>query len=297
MSILYSHTVSSKAGGNQSMDGIRLIWAMGMGLLLLSSCDDPPTSVNDTLQGSDTFVATDTATEEDTPSSGDAASGDTASPVDTVQPSDTSQPSDTRQPGDTASSSDTASPQDTHVPPLEGPPVCLGSCTVAADCVEPNAVDLVDEDNYACDTGVCRWLGCNSDAECLAGYLCRHIEGALPLCYPPCSVPGDCAFAGSEGTAYDDDNYACESGVCRWQGCNTDAECQAFDSNHVCHTATPTLDLCRRSCTTAADCDEGAGSVYDANNYTCEAGVCRWLGCASDDECVTDDLGARCVGP
>jgi hypothetical protein len=51
--------------------------------------------------------------------------------------------------------------------------------------------------------------------------------------------------------------------------------------------AAPPLPLCYPGCATAADCATGpAGSIIDADNYTCDAGVCVWLGCRSTAECV-----------
>lgn len=48
--------------------------------------------------------------------------------------------------------------------PLNGLKLCQHACTQPADC----AVDLVgyDVSHFACDDGVCRYLGCAGDAEC-----------------------------------------------------------------------------------------------------------------------------------
>lgn len=52
--------------------------------------------------------------------------------------------------------------------------------------------------------------------------------------------------------------------------------------------AGPPLPVCVQSCGTAADCATGtAGSFLDADNYTCDGGVCTWRGCLSTAECVT----------
>jgi hypothetical protein len=39
-------------------------------------------------------------------------------------------------------------------------------------------------------------------------------------------------------------------------------------------------------CQTAADCKTDSGA-YDADNYACDSGKCRYLGCANDAECAT----------
>lgn len=39
-------------------------------------------------------------------------------------------------------------------------PACAISCTVPADCVTLTG-GLFDEENYECDNGGCRWLGCD----------------------------------------------------------------------------------------------------------------------------------------
>jgi hypothetical protein len=50
------------------------------------------------------------------------------------------------------------------------------SCTVAADCATTSAA--YDADNYACDSGLCHYVGCKNDAECKSSfaksnYACR----------------------------------------------------------------------------------------------------------------------------
>jgi hypothetical protein len=110
--------------------------------------------------------------------------------------------------------------------------VCLQTCAVAADCATPSAP--YDDDNYACDAGACVYTGCNSDAECedLGDYACESFEGGLDLCVLTCDTPADCDGGSA---AYDEDNYACESGLCAYTGCNSDQECQDTAPNLVCH--------------------------------------------------------------
>ena len=46
------------------------------------------------------------------------------------------------------------------------PPICAPPCSAPADCVPDAAVDLFDEENWACTGGACEHLGCLSTAEC-----------------------------------------------------------------------------------------------------------------------------------
>lgn len=166
-------------------------------------------------------------------------------------------------------------------------PFCLPACSTAADC------DLgslpYDADNYACDAGTCVYQGCNDDAECqaLGAYVCRAgadplMLGAANICVQACSAVGDCVTASAP---YDDDNYACVAGGCQYQGCNSDSECQAL-GDYVCHDAGFGVAFCQVACAAAADCDIGGGPAYDADNYTCEAGTCVYVGCHDDGECL-----------
>lgn len=61
------------------------------------------------------------------------------------------------------------------VPPL-AVPSCYHVCNTPADCTIANA--LYDADNYQCSSNLCRWIGCNDTAECVAGmndngYVCE----------------------------------------------------------------------------------------------------------------------------
>lgn len=107
-------------------------------------------------------------------------------------------------------------------------PACVQSCGSVTDCASAS-VDA-DADNWACDAGHCRYTGCNSDTECQEVYgpsggtwVCA--PGALPTCVQACSSPADCATTGS--AVSDTDNWTCDSGRCRYGGCNSDAECQS----------------------------------------------------------------------
>jgi len=108
-------------------------------------------------------------------------------------------------------------------------PACVVACAVPTDCESP--APIFGADNYECIDGGCRWLGCNSAAECQMTfndptYVCEPQAG-LPFnnCIRPCSAPTECA--GATSPAFDADNYACNNARCEYLGCNNDAECDA----------------------------------------------------------------------
>lgn len=64
--------------------------------------------------------------------------------------------------------------------------------------------------------------------------------------------------------------------------------------------ATPPLAFCRIGCAAPSDCATAGIALYDASHYACDAGLCRWTGCASDAECraafARDDYACRDLG-
>lgn len=175
---------------------------------------------------------------------------------------------------------------------------CQRTCSAPADCASPSP--LYDGSHYACDAGVCRWLGCRSDDECRSAfgsttYACRDV-GGLSSCVMTCSAPADCASS----AAFDADNYACEGGTCRYLGCNTDDECAgSFGSSaYVCRAVMPpdvgvpipTAAMnCVLGCASPSDCATSA--AFDADNYACTGGACVYEGCNTDDECASTFSG------
>jgi len=172
-------------------------------------------------------------------------------------------------------------------------PACVFRCNTAADCNFGSAVN--DADNYACTDGACVYHGCNNTQECVdtyqsTNYACGNV-GGLPFdtCLQKCGAPADCATASA---AYDADNYRCTGGLCEYIGCNSDQECTtSFGSGYGCHAiAGLAYPVCQARCTTAGDCAiANGGTLYDADNYACDGGYCRWTGCNSTSEC-TDSL-------
>ncbi len=46
-----------------------------------------------------------------------------------------------------------------------GLPTCVRTCTTPEDCGSPSA--LYDQNNWACESGRCEYLGCNTNEECI----------------------------------------------------------------------------------------------------------------------------------
>jgi hypothetical protein len=232
-------------------------------------------------------------------SSGSSSGGDTAigDPPDEAGTLADGARIDTATTGDTAGT-DAATTTDTSTGIDAGPPIpfCVAVCTTAVDCAAGSAA--FDVDNYACDKGTCRYVGCKSDDECRSSfassqYVCRSVSGSTtPTCVHDCTTASDCAVA-SGGGAYDADNWSCESKSCKYLGCNTDAECtSSFPGAYVCRVlSVPGLDPlptatknCVKACSTVADCNTPS-PAFDADNYVCESGACRYTGCRTDEEC------------
>jgi hypothetical protein len=118
---------------------------------------------------------------------------------------------------------------------LGGSMICVFACSSPADC-DYGAGPAWDADNYACVDGGCQYQGCNSEAECqgqTGNLTCRDTGAGVAYCQTACSIPADCAIGG--GAAYDADNYACDAGVCVYQGCNSVAECMSL-GDYTCVT-------------------------------------------------------------
>jgi hypothetical protein len=119
------------------------------------------------------------------------------------------------------------------------PAACVKGCQVANDCTIAGAGPAYDADNYACNSGGCSYLGCNSDTECTfsgPNYVCRSsVPGGQKACYLSCQSASECPLPNA-GPAFDTDNYSCAQGFCEYVGCKTDAECDASFPNpgYVC---------------------------------------------------------------
>lgn len=184
-----------------------------------------------------------------------------------------------------------AGPRDAGTPDTGAPsiPLCMQTCSTPADCA-PGGNAIQDADNYGCDNGLCRYLGCNGNAECTdvygAGYVCiQHPGSSLPACVEACSVPADCTAA---SPLFDDNNYLCDSGGCRWLGCANADECRTALNNpsYVCEVQAGTsFPNCILPCSAASDCAVATSPAYDADNYACTGARCEYLGCNDSAEC------------
>jgi len=169
---------------------------------------------------------------------------------------------------------------------------CAIKCSQPADC-DPGGGGAYSADNYVCEGGYCEYSGCNTDAECAQTYAsdshgCYAGAGyPIPYCTLKCTQAADCDLGA--GGAYTAANYNCDGGYCEYIGCNSDAECAATfnDDKYGCYMGPGFLvAYCSLKCAQAADCDQGTGGAFSADNYLCEGGFCEYTGCTSDTECA-----------
>jgi hypothetical protein len=173
--------------------------------------------------------------------------------------------------------------------------MCVASCQGPGDCVVGAGTAISDADNYRCESGGCRYLGCLTDQECesaLPGNVCR--QGS---CVKTCLSPADCSLGIS---AYDADNYECKNAACNYLGCRSDQECeQGLSADYVCSPVFGSVPACQAklssTCSGPADCViQDAGQAYDEDNYRCDAGTCTYKGCLNDAECSAASPGSIC---
>jgi hypothetical protein len=117
-------------------------------------------------------------------------------------------------------------------------PSCIETCSSVSDCTKQDSLN--DDDNYECDAGFCRFLGCNNDQECIDSrgedFVCvsasEHPTSDVSVCANACSSVSDC---GSPADLYGEDNYECLDGGCVWRGCNSSEECNGVvDRGLIC---------------------------------------------------------------
>jgi hypothetical protein len=122
-------------------------------------------------------------------------------------------------------------------------------------------------------------------------------DTSIPVCQLQCASVLDCAPTPGTSTAFDEDNYACESGGCVYTGCNSDAECAASVPGTLCREVPGTGVLsCLTACASAAECAiTGGGPAFDADNYECQGSLCVYLGCNSDAECQATQPNSACI--
>ncbi len=176
------------------------------------------------------------------------------------------------------------------------PAVCTPLCVAAGDCATAGVV-LLDEDNWSCDQGGCRYLGCQQDAECPpgpdAGWRCAPAVGGLRTCRQACTTPADCPSQG--GGLH---GWRCDNGSCVETGCQQDVDCAVIgdvhDAGYSCRTRRTPLGqpvmACVPRCTTASQCP---GATPD--QMTCEDGTCLFVGCRNDAQCVNAETDGGLV--
>ena len=170
---------------------------------------------------------------------------------------------------------------------------CIPTCSAPADCTTGQGPAVFDANHYACDSGICRYLGCATDQECLesfgVGVSCLPVPGAdHSECVAPCLSPASCGVPNGPALL-DEDHYECNGGVCEHLGCQTDEECHPVRGpNTVCiQLAGSSIKSCLKACQAPLDCtNPGAPSVMDADNYDCVAGACHYKGCLDNGECA-----------
>ncbi len=214
----------------------------------------------------------------------------TATGVDDPDETDTTDTETTATPTDNDDDDD----DDPVVPDVPDVPVCMTSCETVMDCVAFDATPLEQVANWACQDHVCIHLGCTSDANCREAYPAQNYKcSAEGECLLACSAPADCVrldlFAGDDDM--DENNYLCQGGMCRYQGCLSTAECGvAFGNSFYCtdvyHTG---VKACSEKCAGEGLVEECVvdhdDPSYDDDNYQCVVQTCFYTGCNSDEEC------------
>lgn len=277
---------------------------MSLILVFVVSCGDTAKSQKQKNDGNtaDTTDSADTGEEAE-----QTDHGDTVEPEEQTDPDNNTdhEGSQEKPDPDESTEEDSDEPQQNEEPAAEK--FCQQACETASDCVQVSSNAVYDDDNYKCENGKCIYLGCLSDDECdevygavtqATGkvYRCNK-NGAYgyPECTPTCSSASDCDLYG-QGTseyAYDSDNYKCESGLCVYTGCLSDAECKAstYSDLYKCIEQDyfgKTLKICTVACQTADDCPE-------PGLYECRNSRCVTKSCESDEWCREYNENYSCL--
>jgi len=115
---------------------------------------------------------------------------------------------------------------------------------------------------------------------------------AIPVvnyCAEKCETAVDCITENATAMV-DENNYRCSVGFCEFLGCLSDKECEeTFQSElYGCDKGSSGIPTCVLKCSGVSDCiNSSSQPLYDADNYLCSEGYCRWNGCNSDEECAT----------
>jgi hypothetical protein len=176
-----------------------------------------------------------------------------------------------------------------------------GTCACGNPAYVPTLPVCTDPD---CD-GLCQWAceesrcviptTCASDDDCF-GSKPRCVEGGCVECIDSadCSFEKTCRSGSCETRCKDDTNcalfQACQAGQCIYVGCRSDRECSLIPDVNALE-LTPGFDPRLLRCHT----DAGVGKcvipcevdAQCAATETCDAGLCKYIGCENSDECKT----------
>lgn len=177
---------------------------------------------------------------------------------------------------------------------------CLQTCTEPKDCTsgeirDPDGWDM-STDNFACVEGVCEYLGCNDDLECMgwdadpARSHCRDVPGDGRRCVALCDEKADCNDSSLPPQYATGD---CIDEVCVYTGCVSDESCAP---SMVCVDTGTGRKACNYACEAAVDCEvklAADGLALDDDrglrdvSFACVDGWCetRVTGCRDDADC------------
>lgn len=242
-------------------------------------------------------VATDTNIDGTTDQT--TLSGDSANTVDST--------------ADMGSTGDTTSVQHPVLKPFPDVPQCAPACESPGDCTKEAAgPGAFGPEEWGCINGGCVYTGCGSDESCKESLgknlsIICNTKISPPSCDFLCEGNDNCGFSSDpDGGALGDDNYVCEEQTCHYNGCKSDEECSisylSFPQNYHCQPFEGAPPRCVPTCTTAEDCylADPPGGAYGLDNWECQQGACRWLGCFSDEECDISTPGTSkrvCLSP
>lgn len=143
------------------------------------------------------------------------------------------------------------------------------------ECEDQDDGTLCSWGSGVCHDGQC--VSCSTDQHCQE----RNLHGD-PMSWS-CNADNFC-----EQACYNDSNcgkyHACEDGTCvETDGCTSDREC-AFNTRDTTAFCNKDTGKCERECATSYDCNYGlTDGEWEA--YTCDEGICVFVGCESDEEC------------
>ncbi len=112
----------------------------------------------------------------------------------------------------------------------------------------------------------------------------------VAMCVRECGTAADCPEVGAD-KLHREANFSCENGLCKYTGCVSDANCadEYPAEGYICSDS----GECMTPCESAQDCAL-PGDSENEDNWVCEDGGCRYLGCLNSFECVMD-YGTRFV--